>query len=419
LAAAISLLLVAVAGCQMTGDQAPKGVAEFPPQPHRRFIRAGSTGGAQFTQEEFRFLARNFDYVLLAKFHGGFDIQAQHEAAHRLKELNPSMRVFPYFSTKYWFEENKWDQTFDPAWYLRDNNGNIVYRARNNDKDDPKGVAYVDLANPEYRTWALNTLRSWLDVAPYAGISFDAAEPIGDYGQDVAQWERLLGRGRIEEYNAGMRALLAGAQRLVGPDREVIFNGIAPNPLRGPDRNLDLLDVADGALNERFCLDVQGGVHALGDDLALMQRYHDRRLFLRTNYPDQKLRPNDRERYGRFCLGSFLLGWRPGLTYYQFGDDYTADQLRRDIPDMNVPIGTPAGPYQHNGDVLSRPFTNGAVYVNVGDQPAQVALSRPLISVDAGQVVAQLEAGDTITVPPLDAVFLLDPTALTVLKRAS
>lgn len=421
LAAALSLILFTIAGCQTNGIRDLEGSSWFPPQPDQRFINVGSAKRGQFTENEFRFLAENFDYVLLTKFHGGFDIGLHHEAARRLKELNPAVRVFPYLSMKYWFKQNdRWGgQPLDPAWYLRDNEGNIVYRSRERDNDHPENVAYVDLANPEYRQWALDTLRAWLEAAPYDGIFFDAAEPIADYGaEDRDEWLRRLGQRRIEEYNAGIQTLLAGAQQVVGPDREVIFNGIAPHPRGEADRNLNLLQVADGALNERFCLDARGRVHPLQDDLDLMRRYDDRQLFLRTSYP-HKLSQDDRERYGRFCLGSFLLGWRPGLTYFQFGDDYTADQLRGDIAAMNIPVGTPAGPYRRTGDVFSRSFANGEVYVNTGDRSAQVTLPRALTSVQAENDLAPLEAGLTITVPPQDAVFLLSPDALAALNRTS
>ncbi|MGH8905763.1 MAG: putative glycoside hydrolase [Egibacteraceae bacterium] len=410
--------LIMIAACTPVQVQIPGQLADFPPQPHRRFIRVGTSDGSQFTDEQFRFLAANFDYVLFAKFHGGFDIQRQHEAARRLAELNPEIRAFPYISTKYWFEQNKWDgPPFDPAWYLRNNEGEIVYRTLRRDDSGSENVPYVDLANPEYRKWALSTIRSWLAAAPYAGISFDAAVPIGDDDDgDFIQWRRRIGQDRLNAYNAGMRTLLEGAKQLVGEDREVIYNGIAPTVVVGPNRNLGLLQVADGALNERFCIDAHGQLQTLGDDLHLMERYEDRQLFLRTNYPDD-LRQDERERYGRFCLGSFLLGWRPGLSYYQFGDDYTADQLGNDISVINLPIGSPMGPYQSAGGLLSRMFTNGELYVNAGDRPAVVTLSRTLIGVDAGTQPTGLEAGSTITVSPRDAVFLLDPDATAALER--
>ena len=232
MAAVTVAVLLVVAGCRNSAQdatpppsspgstaqeqpQAPAGAAAYAPQSERRFVRVGATGGRQFTDDELGILADNFDVVLFTKFHGGYDISAQHEAARRLVALKPGIEVYPYFSTKYWFDQNKWgDATIDPAWFLRDNEGEVVNRDRRRDRDTPEDITYVDLANPEYRAWALDVFRSWLEAAPYAGISFDAAEPIGDYGEkDVVRWDRLLGPERVAAYNAGLRDLLASADR--------------------------------------------------------------------------------------------------------------------------------------------------------------------------------------------------------------
>lgn len=417
--AALGVALLIVAGCFAAPDQgleddgavvAPEGrepFGQFPAQPGRRFIRVGSADGGQFDEDEFRFLAENFDYVLFTKFHAGFDIEQHHEATRRLKELNPQIRVFPYFSTKYSFEQNEFGgRPFDPAWYLRDNAGAVVERTRSNG-ENPGEAAYVDLANPAYREWAIETLRLWLETAPYDGVSFDAAVPIGaNDPEDIVEWEGLLGQRRVEAYNAGLRTLLAEAKELVGPDREVIYNGIAPTPERGDDRTLELLEVTDGALDEQFCLDRDGEVHVLQEDLDLMASFDDRRLFLRTNY-SARFPQDDRERYGRFCLGTFLMGWRPGLTYFQFGDDYTSDQLGRDVADMNIPLGTPTAAYRSDEQVLSRAFTNGEVYVNTGDRPARVVLSRALTRADTGSEAVRIDDGAEVMLPPGDAAFFL------------
>ncbi len=380
----------------------------YAPQTDRRFIRVGTNTGQQFTDDQFRTLAENFGVVLFAKFHGGYDITKQHEAATRLMAMKPDMKVYPYFSTKYWFDQNKWNgATINPAWFLRDNQGNIVGRDRKKDRKSKTGTTLVDLANPEYRKWALGVMKSWLDAAPYAGISFDAAEPIGDYGdKDVARYAKLLGPERVKAYNDGMRQLLADADKLVGPGRSVVFNGIAPSQPRGPERNLDLLQVTNGALDERFCLDVKGQVRGIDADLSLLGQFPDKQLYMRTNYLDS-FSAAERDRYLRLCLGSFLMGWEPGHSAFQFGGDYTADQLATDPPDMSVNLGTPTGAYRRKGTLLERGFANGVVYVNPGTSPQQVVLDGPLTEVRGGKVVATRPAGESVTVAPGDASYFV------------
>jgi hypothetical protein len=90
--------------------------------------------------------------------------------------------------------------------------------------------------------------------APYAGVRLDAAIHIGDYGREVEKWERLLGSERIQEYNRGIDALLSTANQTVS----VLCNGIAPVAIRGPGRDLFILEFTDGAIDENFCIDGRG-----------------------------------------------------------------------------------------------------------------------------------------------------------------
>jgi len=380
----------------------------YAPQPDRRFIRVGTNTGQQFTDGEYQTLADNFGVVLFTKFHAGWDVTKQHEAARRLVGMKPGIKAYPYFSTKYWFDQNRWDGAKpNDAWFLRDNQGKLVGRDRKKDRAGNGGVTLVDLANPEYRTWALGVMKTWLDAAPYAGISFDAAEPIGDYGdKDIARYAKTLGPERVKAYNDGMHQLLADAKKLVGPGRSVVFNGIAPSQPRGPERNLDFLQSADGALDERFCLDVHGDVRGIDADLTLLGQHQDKQLFMRTNYLDS-FPAADRDRLQRLCLGAFLMGWEPGHSAYQFGGDYTADQLGKNPPDIAVNLGAPSGAYIHKGALLEREFANGVVYVNPGTSPQRVALDAPLTEVRGGKVVATRRAGDTVTVAPGDAAYLV------------
>lgn len=386
----------------------------YQPQPERRFVRVGTTNKQQFTDEQFRFLVDNFHVVLFTKFHGGFDIRLHHEAARRLVAARPDVQVYPYFSTKYWFDQNRWDGAeINPAWLLRDNAGNLVVRHKERDEEDVAVSTYVDLANPDYRRWALQVLASWLEAAPYAGISFDAADPIGDFGREkeLERWDRLLGKERVDAYNDGLRELLASAQKLVGPGRDVVFNGISPSTIRGPERDLDLLALTDGALNERFCLDVRSNVHAVYEDISLLESQKDKRLFMRTNFKSS-FDATKREQFERYCLGVFLMGWKPGLSYFQIGGDYTADQLKEQNPNLDVNLGRPVAPYRRQGSLARRDFGNGIVYVNMGNKPSSVKLDRNFTEVRGGRIRESHQPGDSISVPPHDAVYLIKTALL-------
>ncbi|MGH9186675.1 MAG: hypothetical protein ACRD0U_12815, partial [Acidimicrobiales bacterium] len=248
-----------------------------------------------------------------------------------------------------------------------------------------------------------------LEAAPYAGLSFDAAEPIGDFGdEDVKEWDELLGPDRVQAYNDGMRDLLQRAHELVGADRKVIYNGFAPNEKRGPERNLDLLDLTDGALTERFCIGPQGQPEDIAADLTIMREHLDKQLFIRSNYRESF---GERDRYQRFCFGAFLLGWEPGHSYYQFGSDYTAAQLDEPAPDLDVNVGRPAGIARQDADLGWREFEHGIVFVNFDDRPVSVPAPEALTEVSGGRTVAAVAAGEPVTVPAHDSVFLLRAAA--------
>jgi hypothetical protein len=403
-AASHSLPASTVPASTVPGQDTLTADAEYAPHPERRFIRVGTDNGEQFTDEEFQTLAREYDIVLLAKFHAGYDIAKQHEAAQRLHELRPDIEVYPYWSTKYWFDKDKqMGLEFNDDWYLRDNDGNVIIRSKRGEERSK----YVDLANPAYREWALGVLASWLKAAPYAGLSFDAAEPIGDYREDdIRRWDELLGPERVRAYNDGMRDLLRRAHELVGPDRKVLYNGYAPNELRGPGRNLDLLDFTDGALTERFCIGPKGKPEGVPDDLTIMREHPNKQLFVRSNYRENF---GDRNRYERLCFGAFLLGWEPGRSYYQFGSDYTAAQLHQPAPDLDVNLGQPSGEATDVDGVSQRAFEHGTVLVNLSSQPASVPAPLTSVQVRDGNVVGTYERGQELTVPAFDAVFLLEP----------
>jgi hypothetical protein len=394
------------------GAAAP--AAAYDPQPQRRFIRVGTNTGAQFTDDDLRTLAAKFDVVLFTKFHAGGEVRQQHEAASLLMELRPDLEVYPYFSTKYWFFNDKWDgPAVEDRWLLRDVRGDVVYRDRKRDAGGNR-VAYVDLANAEYRAWALESLERWLRAAPYAGLSFDAAEPIGDHGEkEIRRWQGLLGSDRVAAYNDGLRTLLREANDLAGrAGRQVVFNGIAPSDPRGANRNLDLLDITDGALDERFCVDINNELHALDQDLELLDRYEKpKRLFLRTNFLT-RFDAEDRAQRQRLCVGAFLLGWKPGSSYFQFGGDYTSEQLDESDSDLQVNLGVPLSQRTRDGDVAQRQFQHGVLVVNLGPEAKIVTIEKPGVDVQSGRIMARYKAGDRVTVPSEDALFLLDPELL-------
>lgn len=374
----------------------------------RRFVSIGTNDGRQFTEDEYRDLATNYDVVVFTKFHAGWEIDLHHEATRRLKELNPELRVYGYMSTKYWFNGNRWEEEIDPGWFLRDEAGAVIPVTREAYDLESKDLGtYIDVSDADYRTWLLDIARSWLDEAPYDGIRFDAADHIGDFGnRDIKKWADLLTPEKVQEYNDGIDELFETFGEELHPAR-VLFNGISPSPLRGPERNLFMLGFTDGAMNENFCVDSQGEDHDLVADIEIMERFPDKSLQMRARYDPSTLQGAELERLERLCVGAFLMGWQPNATFLNMGFGYGVEQLSHQPADLDVDLGGPIGAHTSEGDLLTREFAHGWVYVNVGTTPVELAAPEKVVRVEGGVERENVEGPYQLQAK--DAVFLLRP----------
>ncbi len=406
--AALALLAIDLDGGDRAATDAPAGaVVPLHAGAVRSYITIGTNDGRQFSDAQYREIARSYQVVLFTKFHADWDVERHHEAARRLKELNPDLQIYAYMSTKYWFNGNRWgDAVIDPAWFLRDSTGAVVPVTRESQQIDSKELgAYVDVSDPAYRGWLLGVAESWLQAAPYDGIRFDAADHIGDEGpRDIRRWQQLLAPERVQAYNDGIDTLLAEAGEVLRP-ATVLFNGISPSPIRGAGRNLDMLELTDGAMDENFCVS-DGEPHDIVEDVEIMERHRDKRLHLRVRIDPAAFDGSTLARLRRLCAGSFLMGWQPGFTYLNVGPNYGPDQLGQQPVELELGLGEPTGNHGHVDSVLSRRFDHGVVYVNLGAEPATVELPRPMVRMEGGEPVETAEG--SVTVGADDAAFFLD-----------
>jgi len=234
-----------------------------------------------------------------------------------------------------------------------------------------------------------------------------ADSPVGEHVIDVvadSDWALQFPQQRIDAYNDGIRDLLGRATQLAGPDREVIFNGIDPGK---SNQNVQLLDYTTGALSEYFCIGAAGKLADVAttwntmDSLAI-----DKKLFLRTNFPD-KVSDEKRALYGRFCTAEFLMAWKPGLDYFQMGDDYTDKQLANDPQMLSVSLGDPTGQMQSDGNISIREFANGWVAINTGNKDDSITAPAAGTSLGSSKGTVAVRAKEDVTVPAGDAVFVV------------
>ncbi|MEO0374405.1 MAG: Calx-beta domain-containing protein, partial [Cyanobacteria bacterium P01_A01_bin.17] len=345
----------------------------------------GGTFGRTFTETELDTIAENSDFVVLAKFHASFSIDAHHAEAAALRKRKPEITILPYFNAKFWFVESDWGTAPDPDWLLRDEEGKqIVFDT------DRSAANYFDLRIPAAREWILDTIESWMETGLYNGIAFDSVGPVGDVGEGTFWQDTLGGQGEVDRWNEGLATLLQEAGRR--PTIEsVIYNGIGESPLRGEDRDLFQLDYTDGALNERFAVDLSGQPNeTLIDDINLLRDTDDRIFLVKSNVRDSG-QDSINERVGRFSYGSFLLGWTPCQSLFKFAVDdfYTTSELEDYPLPRQVETGQPLGDYFTDGDLLIRDFEAFRVVVNLSDR-----------------VVGHTFGNETTDVPAQDALFL-------------
>jgi hypothetical protein len=423
--AGISFLLVLC----LVPAAAARGDAVPPRPPPQSFIWVGDPGRT-FTDDELRYIAENHAIVVFAKFHSGWNLAEHHANARRLKELNPDIRVFPYFSMTFRFTRDRFGaDAFSREWLLHDEATGepvpLVHASRTPDggRRETVGGWFVDLAREEYRTWAFNVLQDWLAAAPYDGIAFDNAVPIAtDPARRRSRLKAVsLSQQQVADWNDGLEKMLAGTRMLAGAGREIIYNGIV-TPETRKDRNLPLLEHADIALNENFCIATKPGAgrqilsrREFAAEIALMQDVAARgksilqKAKYRTDAAIAKLRVEKQQLAG-FCYGAFLMGYTPGRHYFRFGRGYRAtdDGLVENAREIALPLGAPLGPYSSVGRTWMRSFENGVVYVNPDARAVHtVKLPEELILMNGNTPAAAYSNAQAVTVAPRTALFFL------------
>ncbi len=375
----------------------------YQPQPDRRSITIGLQN-RQLRDTEVSTIATNYSVVVFTKFHANWDATLVQADTRRLKALNPNLKVYGYISTKFWFDANNWGLTINPAWFLTDQTGALIPKV-----DDGTGrtdARYIDVSNPDYRTWILNVATTWMGAAPFDGIRFDAADPIADYGQhDIATWNSLLTPDKITAYNNGITDLLTRANSLLP---SVLYNGISPSDIRGPGRDLFQLDFTDGAMNEHFCINGDGSRADLLADVTIMQQYPTKSLQERAGVDPTVIGLPSTNLLARMCLGVFLMGWQPGSTHFNFGAGYDNLQLTQQPAEVNLTLGNPISAMVQSGAMLDRRFEHGTAVVNTGTVDATVTMPTSSVEFRDGVRKSVWRRGSQYTVHPGDAVFFLD-----------
>lgn len=414
------------------------------------FAWAGSMDN-QFSDEEYNHLANNYSIIVLPKWHDlpSQDIATHHVAAREIKTRNPKTNIFLYYSLIFFWPDNhidlgngemgtmpycvKLNKNFKDEWYLRGANGEKIFQSRNE-----TNLYFVDVSNPEYRSWAIDRISMWMrkvyydknslsNKYAYSGIAIDNARIYNVYNdnwKNIPQVKYLvdslggndsdLGVKKLKEFNDGQKDFLRELNDALG-DKTLIFNGVHDGNWKF-ERNLSLFDYADIALDERFCFLSNNTISKdeLIKDIDLMNSdtYSSKGFLMHIN--SEGLKEDQRPQLRRFCFASFLLGHKPGLTFVKFGEkpeQYSIDGLIDDEGNMDIPIeakiylGDPIEKYKKIGNVFMRKFEKGSIFVNMENSPQVVILDEKLIRMNGNEDGDVYEKGDKVLINPMDGVF--------------
>jgi hypothetical protein len=388
--------------------------SDYRPQPDRTFFW-GTNLIDTFTSAQRAELVSSRHVVVISPSLDGYNLHQQEVQAKKLNAVDPQVQAIFYFNTKHYLNEAshpRYMHGFDPATMaLHDASGQpVLFHVT---RLAPQGIGYyVDESSPAWHAFYLRTAARVLAAGHFDGIAMDSLRPLTSV-TDRAAAPRLTS-AQIAAWNHGQQRLLKQV-RARFPGKTVLYNGISQTVPGQIDRDLGPLDVADGTLNEEFCLE-RGEPNAahIRTDLTLMATAAGRHKVVleKVNYDlahalTLPQLAGVRDRWGDFCLGAFLLGWDPGSTYFDFSDGYGIDQLGTEPAELDLDLGAPTAAASFTGDVGSRTFQRGQVYVNLGDGVARVTVASDVTRVDNGVVVGQYRSGDTISVGPEQAAFLV------------
>jgi hypothetical protein len=372
--------------------------------------------GAQFTSAEYDKLSK-YPIVVIENLHDDFKIASVGEAAKQITSRNSNTKVFPYFNlvlARNVAIPNMKAEGFIVAWFLHDSVGAVVQAWGTGGGAGKIAGNYVDQVNPAFRTWLANTMKTWVDTYPFAGIAYDGATVLDKNGLDKDHLVNVP-QPQIDVWNAGLLQTIALTRaKLTG--KQIILNNSYPATYDQYTKDGDI------TLTEQFCYNPPSGsfwnysqikpyidwfVHSENKGKIVLIKGNDK------DYDNQNA--ETRSVQARLCYAAFLMGYTPGKGYFKFGKNYQNTELDINAAETDAPLGTPIGAYKAFGPQgFIREFTNGWVLMNmnsVGSIPSQNAVNftvpQTLYQIKGNVVVKIFNKGDVAGILPMTAVFFL------------
>ncbi|GAB6164143.1 hypothetical protein JCM19992_01430 [Thermostilla marina] len=327
---------------------------------------------SDLTDAELGFLASHAGLITLEKGHGA-SVYGSTEAgiantARRLKQRNPDVKVLFYFNAFINWPGYDAFKTYRDEWTLRDRDGKIVYKTGRVSRPDP--------SQPAFREWWSNIVAEELKNAPLDGVFVDALPQAL-----VPSLARSVGQEKARAVVAGLREMIALTKRKIGGDKIVLANGT-----RGTDfREILDWEGLDGVMIEHFAEFSSDTPEAILADMETLSIAAEKGKFVvLKGWPgftwldsDMMKRPHGEllqlaRRRITFPLACFLVAAQPG-SYFCYSWGYTDRHGTLDAyPELERPLGPPAGAATRSGWVFRREFQHASVFVDVKTKEARI-----------------------------------------------
>lgn len=358
-------------------------------------------------EADLRTVADNNDVAVLTAWNDNYDLAENVREMRTLKALNPRMRVYLYYNASLFPTRIRGPYLpgFDASTMaLHDQSGQLVTHGANAQFPDGTAV-YVDTTSPAYQRWALDAVTSTVKLG-YAGVVLDSYNGLVLGDRQSQYWANKIGGDKVTAWDAGLFDFGHQLADRLGRDR-VVYNGISPTLAGQVDRNLAHLSYLGGAVNEEFCVMYpKPEVDHVAQDVQIMQSSGAGLLLEHVN-PGGAGSQQRIDELNSFCYAAFLIGYRPGSSYFLSSVTYRADQLYSLPADVHLQLGDPVATAVQAGDgVYTRRFAHGLVLLNLTDHDR--TLSSPVSGVLArdGRGLGSVRVGGSVTVPGESALYV-------------
>jgi hypothetical protein len=299
--------------------------------------------------------AKHFDVIAALK-----GTYADHVDA--MKAANPDLVLLVYLNGV--MAQAGEGSAFPDSWYLRDGHGNkIRTNGWGNYLMDPTKTGWVDDT--------VSRCKSFMAYSGYDGCFLDVLGTAPLSPSYVSGLPIDPATGKVWGKRAWLAATtkLAAAVRAAISPAPVFGNGLANGATYFSKVSpRTLLDGLDGGMAESFVRDAYAPV---GSYRSATQWRQDAKLLrdvashgdvgLAVTKVWSKATLHQTRAVQRYAMATFLLGYKPGMSYFSFRDDHGLTRWRSV---WGRSIGSPTDAYRKVGDSYVREFTGGVVVVN-------------------------------------------------------